>query len=74
MTRNALAAHTWDDDLNSMKPLPGLFEMLDWCDETGVKKIIVTNAPRLDGKSETPHTLMPEQIVVLCVGHAVCRG
>lgn len=45
-----------------MEPLPGLFEMLDWCDETGIKKIIVTNAPRLDGKSEVPHTSIPEHI------------
>lgn len=32
-----------------MKPLEGVLRILDWCDERGIPKIIVTNAPRIDG-------------------------
>jgi len=32
-----------------MKPLAGVLRILDWCDEQGIPKIIVTNAPRIDG-------------------------
>lgn len=33
----------------SMKPLDGVLRILDWCDEREIPKIIVTNAPRIDG-------------------------
>lgn len=33
-----------------MKPLQGVLRILDWCDERGIPKIIVTNAPRIDGE------------------------
>lgn len=32
----------------SMVPLAGLKRVLNWCDESGVKTIVVTNAPRID--------------------------
>lgn len=35
---------------NSMKPLDGVLRILDWCDAQDIPKIIVTNAPRIDGK------------------------
>lgn len=33
-----------------MKPLDGVKKIMDWCDDNSVAKIIVTNAPRMDGK------------------------
>jgi len=33
-----------------MKPLDGLIELLDWCDEINLPASVVTNAPRLDGE------------------------
>ncbi|MBE9181487.1 HAD family phosphatase [Oculatella sp. LEGE 06141] len=30
---------------NALKPMPGLFDVMQWADEQGLKKAIVTNAP-----------------------------
>jgi hypothetical protein len=35
---------------HSMKPLAGVLRILEWCDEREIPKIIVTNAPRIDGQ------------------------
>lgn len=44
-----------------MKPLEGVLRILDWCDDQDIPKIIVTNAPRIDGE----HSILSLLVLVL---------
>lgn len=58
----------------SLKPLPGLISLLDWCDREGIKKAVVTNAPVDNAEFMLSALRLRDRFPVVVIGEQVTFG
>jgi HAD superfamily hydrolase (TIGR01509 family) len=57
-----------------MTPLPGLVEMLDWADRIGLRRAVVTNAPRVNAEFVLDALGLTTRFETLVIGEELARS